>query len=267
MKIFKNNVSIEIFGIKIVSLTYRELISHIEEFIQEKNTRRIVLLNPHLFLVAKKFSDYMKYIKYSDLVVADGIGIVLTCLLLSGRIVRKITGTDFMPILAKTGAEKGWRFYFLGAKPGVAEKAAENFKKMFPNFNVVGIQHGYFPIDEEKKVVEKIKKAKPDILIVCLGAYKQEMFIEKYQKEIGVPVAFGNGAAFDFWAGEVKRAPRWMQNIGLEWFWRLIQEPKRLWKRYLIGNTIFIFLVIEELIKKIFNKFKLKMGQNSKKCI
>ena len=254
MKQNKNDNSVEIFGIKISSLTYQEVIDYIGKFIQSKELHRIVLLNPHYFLVARKFPKFMNYLKSSDLVLADGIGIVLACWILSGRIVNRIVGTDLMPLLAKAGADKGWKFYFLGAKPGIAEKAAENFKKMYPNFNIVGIHHGYFSEDEEKKVVDKIKAAEPDILVVCLGVYKQDMFIEKYQKEVKVPVAFGNGAAFDFWSGVVKRAPKWMQKIGLEWFWRLLQEPKRLWKRYLIGNTIFIFLVIKELIKKLFKR-------------
>jgi N-acetylglucosaminyldiphosphoundecaprenol N-acetyl-beta-D-mannosaminyltransferase len=255
MTLLKNNIIVDFFNIKIHSLTYQEVVNYIEKFIQSKKAHRIVLLHPHLFLVARVFPEYMEYIKNSDLVLADGIGIVIGSLILNGKLIRRVVGTDLMPVLAKVGAEKGWKFYFLGAKPGVAESAYQNLKKMYPNFNVVGFHHGYYSEDKEELVVKDIKEKSPDILIVCFGAYKQEMFIKKYQEEIGVPVAFGNGAAFDFWSGKVKRAPKWLRSIGFEWFWRLIQEPKRLWKRYIIGNAIFILLIFKELIRKLIRSY------------
>lgn len=242
---------VKILGFKVDRITYDQLLIRIENFIQSKENHKFILLNPYLLLEARRSFEYADYIKNCDIITADGVGLILAGWVYAKPFPERVTGTDLMPKLAERAAQKGWKVYFLGAKPGIAEKAYQNLKSMYPKFNVVGIHHGYFSNNEEKKIVDEIKSKKPDILVVCLGAYKQERFIQKYQKEIAVPVAFGTGASFDFWAGRFKRAPRWMQKYGLEWLFRLIQEPKRLWKRYLIGNTIFMWLVFKELLKKI----------------
>ncbi|MEM5875597.1 MAG: WecB/TagA/CpsF family glycosyltransferase [Candidatus Aenigmatarchaeota archaeon] len=245
---------ISILGFEIHKITYKDLILEIENFIKEKTPHTIVLLNPHLILEARKRPEYTNYIKNADIVTADGFGLLLAAKLLGDSFPERVTGTDLMYLIGEISQKKKYKIFLLGGKPGVAEKAKQKYEEKFPGINIVGIHHGYFSEDEESKIVNEIKMKAPDILIVCMGAYKQEMFIKKYINELNVPLCFGNGAALDFVSERLKRAPKWMQKIGLEWFWRLIQEPKRLWKRYLIGNTIFIFLVLEELIKKILGK-------------
>lgn len=243
-------LKVEILGFQLERCTYIDLLLKIKKSIQSKTYYRFILLNPFLLLEARKNSKYKEYVRTCNIVAADGFGLSFIGRVFGRPFPERITGTDLLPRLAQKGSEEGWRFYFLGAKPGVAGKAYEKLKNVYPKFNVIGIHHGYFSEEEEKEVVGDIKIKKPDILVVCLGAYKQEMFIKKHQKELGVPVAYGTGATFDFIAGKVKRAPKWMQNMGLEWLFRLIQEPRRLWKRYLIGNAVFIWLVVKELVRK-----------------
>jgi len=242
-------MNVNILGFDVDRITWNELLEKIDGFVKSRKPHKIILLNPYLLLEAKKHPDYAQYIRECDIVTADGIGLLIAGRLYGKPFPERVTGTDLMPKLAELGAKKGWKFYFLGSMPGVAEKAHQNLKKKYPGFRVVGVHDGYFSENEEKKIVNDIKGKKPDILMVCMGALKQERFIKKYQDKINIPLAFGIGALFDFYACKFKRAPKWMQNSGLEWLFRLIQEPRRLWKRYLIGNFVFMFAVFKEYLK------------------
>ncbi|MCK5920582.1 MAG: WecB/TagA/CpsF family glycosyltransferase, partial [Methylococcales bacterium] len=146
-----------------------------------------------------------------------------------------------VPFFAERAAKKGYSLYFLGAAPEVARRATDILKENNPGLNIVGMASPYWKPDEEMDpaIIADIKAAKPDVLFVAFGNPKQELWIEKYGKEVGVPVMMGIGATLDFIAGKTQRAPRWMQKTGLEWAMRLIQEPKRLWKRYAVGMLVF----------------------------
>lgn len=247
---------VNILGFYVDKITMNELIQKIDSFVGNPIGRphTIVLLNPHLLLEARKNKEYEEYIKNSDVVTADGIGIILAAKLRGEKFPERVTGTDLMPELGKLCARKGYALYLLGGEPGVAEKTKEIYEKKYPGIKIVGAHHGYFSLEEEDGIVKDINIKNTQILIVCMGAYRQEMFIKRNLDKLNVALCFGNGAAFDFISGRVKRAPKWMQKAGLEWFWRLIHEPRRLWKRYLIGNTIFIWLVFKELVKKLAKK-------------
>jgi len=241
-----------ILGFYVDKITMDQLIERIDGFVKwpKTNAHTIVLLNPHLLLEAKKIAGYKDYIQKADIVTADGIGILLAGRVLGSRFPERVTGTDLMPKLIELCADKGYSLYFLGGEAGIAEKAKQIFEQKYPTVKIVGTHHGYFAPEEEKKIVMEINKKKTDILIVCMGAYKQEMFIQRHLNELTVSVCFGNGAAFDFITGKRRRAPLLMQRFGIEWLFRLFVEPRRLWKRYLIGNAIFIWLLIRELIKR-----------------
>ncbi|MGQ9778131.1 MAG: WecB/TagA/CpsF family glycosyltransferase [Thermodesulfobacteriota bacterium] len=229
-----------------------QLVDIIDSFVrQPKNiAHTIVLLNPHLLLEAIKNPEYKEYIKRADIVTADGIGILLAGWLLGRRFPERVTGTDLMPRLGDLCAKKGYSLYLLGGEPGIAEKAKQSFEKKYPAIKIVGTHHGYFGPEEEQTIVMEINSKGTDILVVCMGAYKQEMFIQRHLRQLNVSVCFGNGAAFDFMTGKLKRAPVFMQRHGIEWLFRLIIEPRRLWRRYLIGNAVFLWLIIKALIKK-----------------
>jgi len=250
----KQTQKVSILGFEISKIRMKEVLDKIEKFLEDGKTHTIVLLNPYLLLEARKYPEYAEYIKNADLVTADGFGLLLAARFFGDSFPERVTGTDLMPLLGKLCQEKKYRMFFLGGKPGIAEKAKEKFERHFQGINIVGTHHGYFSVEEEPKIVNNINMKKSDILIVCMGAYKQEMFIKRHIHELNIPLCFGNGAAFDFVAGRFKRAPGWMQRIGIEWVWRLLLEPQRLWKRYLIGNTVFLLLVMKELMKKLMEE-------------
>jgi len=166
------------------------------------------------------------------------------------NIPQRITYADWMWQLAEFAESHGFTLFFLGARPGVADKAAARLKERFPNLRIVGTRHGYFDKDagspENEAVIRKINAAKPNILIVGFGMPLQECWLMENWDRIEANVALTGGAVFDYVSGELPRGPRWMTDHGLEWLARLIIEPRRLWKRYLIGNPLFLWRVVKQ---------------------
>jgi N-acetylglucosaminyldiphosphoundecaprenol N-acetyl-beta-D-mannosaminyltransferase len=165
--------------------------------------------------------------------------------MLNNPLLENLNGTDMLPYLCENAVKNRFRIFLLGAQPGVAEKAKANLIKKFNGLQISGTQHGYFGKEEEQKVIEKINKSKTDILLVALGVPKQEKWICGNLSKLQVKVAMGVGGLFDFYSGKIKRAPRWMREVGLEWLYRVLQEPKRMWRRYIIGNPLFLLRVIK----------------------
>ena len=157
-----------------------------------------------------------------------------------------------MQKLLTLAERKNYRVFFLGATEDVIRRAVDKIKKLFPKLMIAGYRNGYWSEKEEESVVNTIKHSSPDILFVGISSPKKEYFLNTYISKMNVPFSMGVGGSFDVIAGKKSRAPLLLQKCGLEWFWRLMQEPRRMWKRYLIGNVIFIWLVIKELFKKIF---------------
>ena len=157
-----------------------------------------------------------------------------------------------MERLIPIAAEKGYSVYFLGAKQEVVEKVVDTYRHLYPKLNISGFRNGYWDKKQEKEVVAKVKEANPDILFVGMSSPKKEYFLHNHLDYMNVPFAMGVGGSFDVVAGLAKRAPLWMQNYGLEWFFRFIQEPGRLWKRYLKGNIAFAKLLAKAVMRRIF---------------
>ena len=241
---------IKVLNCKVNVISKEAFLKTIEAYIKTHKLHTVVFLNPYIALEANNNPEVMDYINSSNMVVADGAGILIGARLLGSRISGRITGTDSMFSLAGLCANNGYGIYLLGSFPEVVSKATDALLAKFPNLKIVGKRDGYFATNEEDLIVDEINKNGPDILFVCLGVPKQELWIKKHKARLNVPVIIGNGAALDFLAGRFKRAPEWAQIIGLEWFFRLIQEPKRLWRRYLIGNILFIFLIIKQRFKR-----------------
>lgn len=191
----------------------------------------------------------MKSIKKADLILCDGKPLVWISKLYGTPIKAKVSGSDLFPRLCALAAKKSYKMYFLGAGPGVAEKAAASLRKRYKGLNVVGTyspSYGFEKKEEEvKEIIGKVRSAQPDILIVALGAPKQEKFVYEHLDELNVPFSIGLGASLDFEAGNIKRAPRWMSNCGLEWLYRIFQDPKRLVKRYLVDDLKIVGLVFK----------------------
>lgn len=183
-----------------------------------------------------------------DLITADGMSVVWGLRVLGRGKVEQVAGVDLMTRLLRLGAKLHWRFYLLGAEPGVARTLQQRVENSFPGVRIVGAQHGYFSKDEELDVVARIRNSGADVLFVGMPSPKKEHFLLNHRESFGVPFAMGVGGGLDILAGKIRRAPVWMQRAGLEWSFRVIQEPRRLARRYLTTNLRFARMLAEELI-------------------
>jgi len=244
---------IKLFGIDIDNISNEETISEIELLIEKEKPSLVVTPNVHHINILQKDNEFKKIYRQASMVLPDSTPLIWASKLLGMPLKEKVTGSDLLPSFCKIAARKRYKLFFLGSGPSIAKKAANILTNKNPGLKIVGTYSPPFGFendeDENRKIVAMIKKCTPDVLFVGLGPPKQEKWIWRYKDEINVPVSIAVGASFDFVAGSVKRAPKWMQQIGLEWFFRLCQEPRRLWKRYLVGNIIFIWLVLKEFIK------------------
>ena len=189
-------------------------------------------------------------LNHAGMVTPDGVPLVWLCRLQGHKNTRRVYGPDLLLAACERSLTTGWKHYFYGGAPGVAEKLIANLEKRFPGLPVAGFDTPPFrPLtpEEDRAAVEQINASGADIVWVGLGAPKQEYWMAEHLGKVNAPVMIGVGAAFDFHAGVKKQAPRWMQRSGLEWLFRLATEPRRLWKRYLINNPLFIILAILQL--------------------
>ncbi len=230
---------VDILGIEIDNLSSSELLQRVDDFIADGNPHQIVYINIDTANRSVKDPSYRRIVKSADLVYADGMGVVLASRLFSTPLKERVNAGDFLPDMCARAAEKGHRIYLLGGEEGVAEKVKQNLTERYPNLCIVGAQSGYFPDERSESVVREIHEARPDILLVGMGSPKQEKWIHRNLERLGVPVAWGVGALFDYYSGRIRRAPIWMREWGLEWMHRLTKEPRRLWQRYLVGNVVF----------------------------
>lgn len=236
-------MKINLLGARVDGLNMTGVVEKIAGFINDKKPHRVITLNPEILFYAQQKPTLMEIINQAHLVTADGVGILWAAKMAGTPLPARVTGIDLIWCLSQKAASVGWRIFFLGASPGVAEEAANQLQKHYPSLKIAGTAHGYFQALEEPKIVAKIRQAQPDILFVALGAPKQEIFIARYLQALNVPVCIGVGGSFDVIAGRVKRMPVWVQKIHLEWLGRLIQAPKR-WRRALVLPR-FIWLVIK----------------------
>jgi len=182
--------------------------------------------NSEIILHAYKNPDYCEVLNRAGLVTPDGIGVVYASKILKHPLPERVSGFDLANELLKKCAPLGKTLYLFGGKPGVAERAAKKITELYPGINIVGISDGYFDEEKEAKIIEDINEKNPDILFVCLGFPKQECWIDAH-KDINAKIAMGIGGSLDVFAGEVKRAPKFFQKCGLEWFYRLVKQPSR----------------------------------------
>ncbi|HON83525.1 MAG TPA: WecB/TagA/CpsF family glycosyltransferase [Caldisericia bacterium] len=242
---------VDILGIPVDKITEKESLERIIDFINEKKFHLIVTINSENATKALENKIFLDVIKNADLVIPDGIGIIFASKILGDKLPERIPGIDLSYKLLEISNEKGYKIVLIGGKEGVAEGAKENLKKIFPNLNISMTYNGYFNEDEERIIVDEIQKIEPDILLVGMGSGKQEIWIwnnrEKF-KNIGVCI--GVGGTLDIWAGKKKRAPKLVQNLGLEWLYRVIIEPKRIFRVLKIFN--FLNKLFIERWKKYF---------------
>ncbi|MFW5878416.1 MAG: WecB/TagA/CpsF family glycosyltransferase, partial [Myxococcota bacterium] len=187
----------------------------------------------------------------SDVLLADGMSLVFAGRLLGKSLPERVTGIDLMHSLLEEAGAEGWRVYFLGATQEVLDAAVARAIERYPGLVVAGSHHGYFSEEEEAAIVAAIRDAGPDLLFVGMGSPKKERFLARWAAESGASVCHGVGGSFDVMAGLVRRAPQVVQAAGMEWLWRVAQEPRRLWKRYLVTNSAFSLMVGEAMLARI----------------
>jgi N-acetylglucosaminyldiphosphoundecaprenol N-acetyl-beta-D-mannosaminyltransferase len=239
-----------ILGCPIDDVTMEEALDRLDELIvsgrASGQSHQIVTVNVDFVVQSLKDPELRLILQEADLSTADGMPLVWGAKLLGAPLRERVTGADMIPALAGRAAQKGYSMYFLGAAPGVAQRAANILQERHPGLKVAGV---FSPpnrsvLDMDTSVVDGIKVARPDILLVAFGNPKQEKWINMHARELSVPVMIGIGGTLDFIAGATRRAPAWMQRRGLEWIYRLSQEPRRLWKRYVVDSWHFgVFFV------------------------
>ncbi len=235
-------------GIEIDNLTIQEAIDEIEALIKKGKSSYIVTPNAAQLVLLQKDKEFKKVYESAHLALPDGMSVIWASKILGAPLQARITGTELLFSLLGTSCKKNYKIFLLGGGKQIIEEVNKNLQLKFPNLQIVGNQHGYFSDDRE--IIEKINKTQADILFIGLGFPKQEKWIYHNLDQLSIKVAVCIGGVFDVVAGKTKRAPEWMQKAGIEWFFRLIQEPQRLWKRYLVGNIIFIWLVFKEFIDR-----------------
>lgn len=231
---------IKFMNTDIDNLTMAETLNEIDKLIQKKNCSYVVTPNVDHIVRLEKDEELQKVYKNASLILTDGKPLIWISKWYKTPINEKISGSDLFPRVCQLAANKNYTMYLLGAAEGVADTAAKNLMKKYPGLNIVGTYSPPFGFEKNKQEMNKIKTqiqdVHPDILIVGLGCPKQEKFMYYHCKELGVPISFGLGASIDFEAGNIKRAPKWMSNHGLEWLYRFSKEPKRLFKRYFVDD-------------------------------
>ena len=217
-------------------------------------TIHVATLNAQFVQLARSDANFAELLREADLCVADGVSLVWACRFLGQPIPGRVNGTDLMVRLCGVAAERGYTVYFLGGRPGAGEGAVRKLRESNPNLQVAGIDCPPMGFNDNPEIAaevsERIQQAAPDFLFVGLGAPKQEYWIQN-NLGLSAKVMVGVGGSFELVAGMTKRAPLLMQRTGLEWLWRLVIEPRRLWKRYLVGNTVFVLVVFQQWAAQI----------------
>ena len=231
------------WGVDIVNTTMAEALDWIEQRILQKQKALLAFVNPDCLNIAYTHQAYREVLQAAERVLPDGIGINIGCRMLNESLLANINGTDMFPRLCERAAQVGHRLFLLGGLPGVAELAASAMQERYPELLIAGVHDGFFDIEQEIDLIKTINKSGADILLVGFGAPKQELWLARNREQIQATVCLGIGGLFDYYSGRIARAPVWMREIGLEWTWRLIQEPGRMWKRYVIGNPLFLYRV------------------------
>ena len=231
-------------GVDVCRVNMAETLLEIENIIHTRKPSFIVAINPEKIMKATCDNNLKNLLNSADIQIPDGIGVVLASKLKRNKINARVTGIDLMDNICKIANERNYRIFMLGAKPGIAEKAARILKQKYENINIVGIIDGYFK--NESIVFEEVINSKPDILFVALGSPGQEYWITNNMNMLKVPINMGVGGSYDVICGNIQRAPQWMCKIGMEWLFRLIKEPWRL-KRMLVLPIFFVKVFLERV--------------------
>ena len=238
-----------LLDIPIVNVTKERALQIIWESMKSKTPQEIHFVNAHCINVATKNTTYLTVLQHSNAVFPDGTGIRKAGNTLNHPIVDNVNGTDLFPLLCKKCKETGKKIFLLGGKPFVAQKSARWANDFVQGDIIAGYHDGYFTKEQTPEVIDEINDSHADILLVGMGVPMQELWLNEHLNTIKIKVVIGVGGLFDYYSGTIPRSPLWMRKLGIEWVWRLMMEPKRMWKRYIIGNITFLWR-IEKIRRK-----------------
>lgn len=233
------------------ALTMEETVSAAEKIIKRGIPTQHVVINASKMYLMNKDEKVRDIINNCELINADGMSIVWGANFLGKNIPERVAGFDLFVELVRLSALKGYKPYFFGATQEVVEKVVSKYEKEYPDLEIAGYRNGYFTEEESVEIAHEINESNADILFVAFSSPMKELWIEEYLEQTNVPFAMGVGGSFDVIAGKTQRAPMWMQKAGLEWFYRFIQEPRRMFKRNIVSNSSLIYRVVKEKIKEL----------------
>jgi len=236
-------------GIRINNLTMTEAIETIVQWSEAPVARQVAFVNADSANIAWRNPRFSDALQHCDLTLGDGIGIKLAAKALGLHLKQNVNGTDLFPRLCDALQGRSGGLYLLGARPQIAETVANWAIARYPKLKIAGFRDGYFNAEEEPRVLEQIGQSGASVLLLALGAPNQELWIRRNLEATGAKVAIGVGGLFDFYSGRISRAPQWLREMGLEWTYRLYQEPGRMWRRYLVGNITFLYHIALERLR------------------
>lgn len=231
---------IKIRGLRLLNLALDEAVAAIESAVLRRHPMRVAFVNADCINIAARDAAYREQLGDMDWVFVDGIGMRIAGQVLKQPVRDNVNGTDLFPLLCESLAGHRRSLYLLGGRPGVAEAAASWAKRRYPTLCIAGTADGYFDPHATDRVLSDIRHSGADVLLVAMGVPLQEAWISRHAETAGATVTIGVGGLFDYYSGRIPRAPAWMRGLGLEWVFRLMQEPGRLWRRYLVGNIVFL---------------------------
>lgn len=238
---------IEVLGCPVDALSLTQTIAWVDRHLQVLDRKPVqhFCVNAANLLAMRRDEALCDAVRKCELISADGQSIVWAARWLGYRLPERVAGPDLLEALVALAAERGYRVYFFGARQSVVEIVVRRYQAKYPSLMVVGWRNGYFSPEEEAALVTEIRDSRPDLLFVAMGTPLTELFLARHGASLGIPFAMGVGGSFDITAGLRWRAPRVWQYLGLEWLYRLLQEPRRMWRRYVVGNPVFLCLIVK----------------------
>jgi len=244
-------VKIDFLGIPVDAITMQETIALVEDAVVHGKTINHVVINAGKVVAMQTDKELFNSVVSCDLINADGQSIVWAARFLGHKIPCRVAGADLMQELVKLAAEKKYKCFFFGAKEEIVKKVVDIYSNKYGQEIIAGYRNGYYSKADEPLIARQIADSGAQLLFVAITSPKKENFLFEFKEVLkNVSFTMGVGGTFDVIAGLTKRAPQWMQKAGLEWFYRFLQEPKRMWRRYLVGNSKFIFIILKERFKK-----------------
>jgi N-acetylglucosaminyldiphosphoundecaprenol N-acetyl-beta-D-mannosaminyltransferase len=241
--------SVVLFGVPICAVKLDVVIGWVDDAVRLRRRLRLGVVNAAKIVNMRRDPELGRDVLSSDAILADGMSVVWASRLVGKPLPERVAGIDVMLRILDHGRSRGYRIYLLGATAAVLEAAATILTERYSGIEIVGLQHGFFAADEEADVARRICESRADVLFVGMTSPRKERFMARWGEGLGVPVVHGVGGSFDVVAGKVKRAPDVWQRFGVEWLYRVKQEPRRLWRRYLVTNSLFAVMTFWEVLR------------------